>query len=339
MEKSDRINIKLETLICVLNKMLDTEIIRADYQIKQLHGGTVGNVNLVIGIAETIGGDKLPYNVVLKIQYKWERYGDPGSWRREYDLYLSDLENLFSDTLRWAKCYHAEINGDKTETQLWVEYIDGVSGYDLTPEMLEYAATELGRFQGRLYKEQPRLLQNISCFTEIADVKDYYMENNMKSEESRYVRSEDCEIPKHLRQMIIDVGDETEKIYDNINNMPVVLCHRDFWVKNIIYSNGKIILLDWDCTGWGYMFEDVIQLITDEIDIKYLEEYYRRLVPAYLKGFSEYTDISWIDKLYAWKMLIIKCTRNFVYWYMSAKSSDEKSKYIDMLQKIYDMRE
>lgn len=61
-----------------------------------LQGGTVGNVHLVSGTAETAEGEKLPYRIVLKIQKKWERYGDPGSWRREYDLYSSDLGATFS---------------------------------------------------------------------------------------------------------------------------------------------------------------------------------------------------------------------------------------------------
>lgn len=149
-------NIKFETLINALSRQFKKDIISADYQTMRLQGGTVGNVQLVTGIAETAAGDKLPYRIVLKIQKKWERYGDPGSWRREYDLYASDLEATFSDTFRWPTCYHAEINAEETEFQLWLEYIDGVTGLDLTGDMYEQAALELGRYQGKLYAEQPR---------------------------------------------------------------------------------------------------------------------------------------------------------------------------------------
>ncbi len=52
----------------------------------------MGNVTLITGIAETMGGEKLPYRLVLEIQNKWGRYGgDPSSWRREYDLCFSEL--------------------------------------------------------------------------------------------------------------------------------------------------------------------------------------------------------------------------------------------------------
>ena len=73
-------------LMRVLSKMLGTSIIHTDYKIKQLQGGTLGDVRLFTGVAETFDGRKLPYNVVLKVQKKWERPGDVNSWRREYDI-------------------------------------------------------------------------------------------------------------------------------------------------------------------------------------------------------------------------------------------------------------
>ena len=157
-----------DKLVLVLSKMLGKNVARAHFQAEQLAGGTVGDVRLVTGSAETADGDILPYKVVLKVQRKWERGGDPGSWRREYDLYMSDLASLFTDSFRWAECYHAQMNEEGNETQLWMEYIDGVSGRELTLEMLEKASEELGRFQGKLYKQQTESLKDMSCFTPIS---------------------------------------------------------------------------------------------------------------------------------------------------------------------------
>ncbi len=83
--------IKTETLGLVLSKMLGETIVQTDYQTERLHGGTLGDVRLVVGEAKTASGDHLPYKVVWKSQKKWGRPGDPGSWRREYDLYQEDL--------------------------------------------------------------------------------------------------------------------------------------------------------------------------------------------------------------------------------------------------------
>lgn len=75
-----------KALTTVISKILGKPITGAEYQTQQLHGGTLGDVQLVKGMAEIAGGEKLPYKVVWKKQKKWERPGDPNSWRREYDL-------------------------------------------------------------------------------------------------------------------------------------------------------------------------------------------------------------------------------------------------------------
>ena len=318
-----------------LSKMFNTQIVRVDFESKQLQGGTVGDVRLVTGFAETSDGEKLPYKIILKVQKKWERQDDPDSWRREYDLYKSDLGTLFTDFLRWPECYHAEMNEENNETQLWMEYIDGISGRDLTIEMREHAALELGRFQGRIYKHNFTLLQNISCFSKLEIVTDYYMSIYWETAEYHYIRSDECEIPAHIKQMFITIDNQRKTILENI---PVILCHRDFWFENIFYSNAKIRLIDWDSSGWGYIGDDIVQLITDETDGKYFDGYCGKFIPAYIKGFSEYADISWVDNFYIWERIVIHFGYSLAKDYMNAESTDEKKSTIDTLQKIYEMR-
>ena len=277
------VHVPLETLTLVLSKMLGADIIRADYQAMQLQGGTVGDVRLVTGNAETADGENLSYKVVLKTQKKWERFGDPESWRREYDLYTSGISVLFTDSIRWPKCYHAEMNGD--ETQIWMEYVDGVTGLELTPEMFERAAEEIGRFQGKLYAEQPAVLRNLINLSRVDAMKNFYLHYRSWNEVYDYIRSDDCEIPKHLREMIISTDENADEIWSRIEKLPIVLCHRDFWVTNIFFSKDRIILIDWDTTGWGYMGEDIVSLIADEADVEHMVENYRKCVPAYCKGF------------------------------------------------------
>ncbi|WP_436971846.1 hypothetical protein [Paenibacillus popilliae] len=43
-------------------------IIHADYQLKELQGETIGDVELVTGMVETSDGESLPYKVVWKTQ-------------------------------------------------------------------------------------------------------------------------------------------------------------------------------------------------------------------------------------------------------------------------------
>ncbi|MBD8500957.1 aminoglycoside phosphotransferase family protein [Paenibacillus arenosi] len=328
--------VKPEILMLALSKMLDKTIIHADYQFKELQGGTVGNVQLVTGMAETSDGEILPYKVVWKTQKTFERYGDPNSWRREYDLYASDFKQVFSDSFRWPECYHAEINDN--EIQLWMEYIDGVSGLHLTTEMYERIAEELGRFQGRLYTERPSGLQNLSNLSKVEYTKNYYLRYRSWHVVYDYIRSDDCEIPKHLCNMLIDFDNNADEIFSRIDKLPIVLCHRDFWVANIFYSDNKIVLIDWDTAGWGYMGEDIASLITDEADVCHMIEYYHKCIPAYYKGFSEYADVSHISDHCIYERIVAMFGYRLVEWYKFAESPEDKSMHLNTLQKIYEMK-
>jgi len=334
---TEKMRINDETLTLVLSKMLGVKITSADYQAMQLHGGTLGDVRLVTGMARTARGGELPYSVVLKTQKKWERKGDPHSWRREYDLYMAKLGATFSGSFRWPECYHAGINEEENETQIWMEYIDGVSGKALTVEMLEQAALELGRWQGRLYAERPAFLHKLANLGRTEDLKNYYLRYRAWNVVYDYIRDEDCEIPKHLCEMLIEVDENADEIWNRIEKLPIVLCHRDFWIANIFYSDGKIILIDWDTTGWGYLGEDIKSLVADEADVDHMVECYEKCVPAYYRGFSEYADVSHIADHCVREMILVNVGYRLVEWFINAASPDEKTLQINTLQKIYEM--
>lgn len=194
-------NISTEVLTSALCKALHAPIIHADYQTTELQGGTLGDVWLVEGMAEAACGDKLPYKVVLKTQEKWERPGDPHSWQREHDLYVSDLGTVLPDSFRWPKCYHTEKSDDNIH--IWMEYADGVSGDDLTIEMLEQAAFELGRFQSNLFC-RPHLLQNISNLSDTGFMKRDYEQWHIQEDSYEDLISEDCPLSDSQKQAIKD---------------------------------------------------------------------------------------------------------------------------------------
>ena len=139
--------------------------------------------------------------------------------------------------------------------------------------------------------------------------------------------------------MIISADNNAENIWSCVETLPVVFCHRDFWVTNIFYVDGNIMLIDWDTTGWGYMGEDIISLIADEADVDHMVEYYRKCVPAYCRGFSEYADITHITDLYIRERTILHFGYRLVECYLDADSDDKKELQINTLQKIYEMRD
>ncbi|SEO92592.1 Phosphotransferase enzyme family protein [Amphibacillus marinus] len=335
MDKCNDVYIKRETLEYVLSRLLGKTICCADYQTRQLQGGTLGDVRLVTGIAETFDGVQLPYKVVWKKQKKWDRHGDPDSWRREYDLYTSDFANTLTNSFCWPVCYHAELIDD--EIQLWLEYIDGVSGLNMTAEMYAGAAKELGRFQGKLYTEQPKVLQELANLSKLEYAKNVYQHYRSWNVVYDYVRSADCEIPKHLCQMLIDVDNSADEIFSRIEKLPIVLCHRDFWVANIFYSASKIVVIDWDTAGWGYLGEDIASLIADEADVGHMIEYYQKCVSAYYKGFSEYVEVSHISDHCVHELILIMFGYRLVEWFKFASSTEDKALHLNTLQKIYEI--
>jgi thiamine kinase-like enzyme len=154
-----------------------------------------------------------------------------------------------------------------------------------------------------------------------------------------YIRADDCAIPKHLREMIIETDTNAEEIFNRIERLPIVLCHRDFWVANIFCANDKIVLLDWDTTGWGYLGEDIASLIADEANVELMAELYSKCVPAYYNGFSEYADVSHIKDRCVREMILVYYGYRLVEWYLNAESPEGKVLQIDTLQKIYEMKE
>ena len=354
-----------EILTCVLSKMLGKAITNATYQTKQLQGGTLGDVQLVTGIADTVEAGKVPYKVVCKKQKKWERPGDPNSWRREYDLYQSNLAETFASHLRWPKCYHSKLGDESIE--LWIEYIDGVSGKDLTIEMLEQAALELGRFQGRITKQHDDI-RDISCLGDAGflarefeqwhnqsfsydflvsepcripeHLKEMLKNSDIqlvdgKSFEYSCLRSRGCDIPENLKQMIMDIDNRKDELFNKLNKLPILLCHRDFWNENIFFTDGAIRLIDWDTAGWGFLGEDIASLIVDGMDAGRFEENYSRLVPAYLKGLTENMDISPVMEMHVLEMFLIKFGYRMVQDYMFGGISSNESWGMNALKQIY----
>jgi len=326
---------KTETLKIALSKMLEQDVTYADYQLETLQGGTVGNVQLISGIAKTTKGET-PYKIILKTQAKWERQGDPNSWRREYDLYASELGKSFSHTFSWPTCYLAEFSGN--ETRLWIKYIEGATGDALTTEMLENTATKLGQYQGRLLAKNHDYLQNITNLGRLNAIEEHYRHWKLKNVEYKYVRDPHCKIPKHLCDMIIDIDNRADAIFENIRKLPVVLCHRDFWIANIISTDDGITLIDWDTAGWGYLGEDIIQLITDETNPVYWDEYKHRLIPEYFKGFSEYVRMpDTAQKIICQIPLVHLGYLSVLYFLQNDLVAGEHYPGIESLQKLYDV--
>lgn len=324
-----------EILIHVLNKKFVKNIIRVDYETTKFGSGVCDDVRLFMGFAETADGEQLPFKVVLKNQKKVSPPLDADSWTREYYFYASDFYKILDDNVGMPECYHSELSSEGYV--LWLEYIEGVTGDDLTTDDMEYISERLGEFHGKIYTK-PELAENLSCLSHTK-----HMEKKIwfwhKSREYDYLRSNAFDIPEYLKQMLIETDDNKKAMLKKIEQLPIVLYHGDFHDGNVFLKDGKVILFDWGhFAGWWHLGEDIANLISDNDKYELWNEYYRRFVAAYLRGFARYTDISEIEDFYIREMIILNFGYDIVQNYMSAKERAEKENQITALQKIYEMR-
>jgi thiamine kinase-like enzyme len=177
----------------------------------------------------------------------------------------------------------------------------------------------------------------LDCFSDVNTYAREYDKWRAEGDIFEFLRSDACPIPEHLRQMFFDLADQEEEIFGSIRNLPVVLCHKDFWVQNILCADGAIRIIDWDCAGWGYLGEDIASLVIDETPPQRIEAYYRALVPAYYRGLAEHMDVSGIQNRCIREMILIKFGYRLVRGYRHVKTAEAKQRHIAALQKIYEM--
>lgn len=325
-----------ESLELALGKAYKMPVSVVTYERKILQGGTVGSVYLLSGSALATDQSNLNFKIVLKIQKKWERFQDPLSWRREFDLYQSDFSNFFSESFSWPMCYYSEINEEENETRLWLEYIDGVTGTDLNQWMLEKASYELGNFQGIIHANRETIAPSLKNLSQKNYAKNFYEQYRSWPLVYDYIRSETTLIPKNLCQMLIDFDDKASHHFKAIENLPLVLCHRDYWIANVFYKDEKVYAIDWDTAGWGYFGEDLASLIADEADNTYITSYFEKLVKAYYSGFSKHVDISAENHMIL-EFILLMFGYRLVEWFLDAENAKEKRYHLETLEKIYEI--
>jgi len=220
-----------------------------------------------------------------------------------------------------------------------LEYIDGVSGADLSPAAYEQAAYALGRLQGKLYAEKPAILNKLSNLGALDYVEQFYKHYRCWDRVYDYIRSENCAIPAHICTMLINLDDNSEAVLEKIGKLPVVLCHRDFWVENLLFKDNTLYLIDWDTAGWGYLGEDLASLLADEADVGHMVENYRKCLPAYYKGFMEFAATAGIEDACIADFILLMFGYRLVEWFLDADDQVGKDLQIQTLCRIFEITE
>ena len=223
---------------------------------------------------------------------------------------------------------------NETENCLYMAYVEGVSGAALTLDDLTLAVEALGRFQARCH-EQAALLQAIPCLSDSGYMQRDFAQWTPDTVEYKYLRSSDCKLPRHLQYMLIELQGDADSIFQAMAQLPLVLCHRDYWTENIFVSDGRVIAIDWDCAGFGVPGEDISSLIADETPAGQIGAYYRQLLPAYDQGLRTGLTLPPMEALPIREMILFKFGYRFLQQLMFSSTQRLKDEAVQALEKIH----
>lgn len=322
----------------IISNHIGKQISHLSVDIRPLSGGTVAQVYKLLTTSTCTDGTVNPFSLVLKIQKKWERPGDPNSWRREFDLLNSSLPDGFFADFGWPACYKAIISQQKDEIRLYMEYIEGFTGKQLDGDMLALAARKLGEFQGKTYNEKKRLETELDNLSALNYLENFYSRYRSWPVVFDYIRQQNCDIPKECCEMIIDFDQEAKDRFDRIKTLPIVLCHRDYWIANLFVQKEKVTAIDWDTAGWGYLGEDIASLIADEPDIDTMIDNFDRIVDAYIEGFRKEVDLAGFDRMLIIDMIIAMYGYRLVEWIIFSENEQHKNLNIQTLKNIVSIK-
>ena len=217
-------------------------------------------------------------------------------WRREAEVYLSELPKLIGDTaLRLPELLHfAETDEQIT---LWLEDVHGRTGAQLSIDDYERICHAWGSAQNKilpLLEHEWCSAQFIRRYGESKPVDYGLLEDDGAWQQPLIANNWDEQV---LRPGLIKLHKQRQQLLEILAQTETLPCHLDFWPNNLVVTDDSVVLLDWSFFGTGAPAEDVGNFIPDAVfdgfvASQQLPELEEKLVAAYLKGRNETMDPS-----------------------------------------------
>lgn len=321
-----------ETLMEVLQRALGAQVDDVEWTVETLQGGDVGDVYRVAGLAQTQAG-ALPYSVVLKVQKQWNRPGDPGSWRREYELYAAGAYDALPEGLHVPTCYRLE--AEDAVTRIWMEDVQGLTGGQNlgSPEHAK-AARQLATYQKALVG-QPLP----ACLRPFPAVESSFAFWWGRME--KFLREGIDGIDPDVQQALVRWGDQGKEVLSGLSaRLPRTLCHGDAYHDNIfLMPDGRVCLIDWDTAGIGYLGEDSVDMVMEcfayaDQPTDGFEAFWQEVTCAYraTAGGPQDTDLLEIAML-AWGYRIA----DMAFYYLKEGKDAQKDRCVEVLKALVQM--
>ena len=219
---------------------------------------------------------------------RWNYWAREGLAYRHHIVEIFDVGGIVAPALLDASFADNEII-------LLLEYVDGRPGEQWDIADYALAARAMGRAHGHQLSsaalpEQPWFSRGFLRDYSGSKPVDWALLNDDHAWDQPLVRRN---FPPELREAAIWLHTSSDRLYAIAETLPRVVCHLDFWTKNLIKrSDGRFVLLDWAFVGDGAIGEDIGNLVPDAafdhfIAAESLPDLELAVVEAYTDGLAE----------------------------------------------------
>ncbi|WP_190276757.1 phosphotransferase [Catenulispora acidiphila] len=216
-------------------------------------------------------------------------------WRREVAAYESGFANsAFADAgIRAPSVIAVDARADGS-IELWLEDVEGHSGFDLSTE-------RLGRFAYELAAGQARWVERVPPPDELPWLSRRWLAQYVSGGPHSKVLIDDTDWdtsiaqvwPTKTRLSLRRLWESRASVLAAAEAFPRTLCHLDLWPANLIEdTTGTSVLIDWAFVGEGAIGEDPSNLIIDSVtdglmDIAQLPDIAEAISDGYIAGLSD----------------------------------------------------
>jgi Phosphotransferase enzyme family len=186
-------------------------------------------------------------------------------WAREPLAYQHHLTDVYADAgIHAPACLGSQV--DDQEALLLLEWVDGQAGESWPVGSYGPAAEALGRAQapflnGRSVPSFPWLSEGFLRQYSSEKPVEWELLDDKETWQHPVVRET---FPPGLREGVVLVHANRERLYRISESLPRTRCHLDFWPKNLFrLPDGQVTLIDWGCAGLGSIGEDIGNLVPD----------------------------------------------------------------------------
>jgi hypothetical protein len=216
-------------------------------------------------------------------------------WRREVYAYETGFAYAaYHDAGIRAPRLDTAVTRDNGEIELWLEDVDGRSGFELSVE-------RLGRFGYELGAGQARWVGRVPSPVELPWLSRRWLAQYLSSGPGANVDVTDADWddpvaavwPAPVRAALRRLWESRMRVLAVVEALPHTLCHLDVWPANLIEdASGASVLLDWAFVGEGSIGEDPANLIVDSVtdgllDVALLPGIAEAVADGYLRGLED----------------------------------------------------